>query len=285
MERDEGTFGGHGGLPLYYQRWRGEDRPRAVLALVHGFGEHGGRYPYLVRHLVPGGYTVYALDLRGHGRSPGPRGYIRRWQEYREDVDRFLAMVRGNEPDLPLFLMGHSMGGLIVLEYAVHGGQEGLAGLVVSGPPLGKIGVSPLLLLLSRLLSAVWPSFSRELGKNGAILTQDPEALAAYDADTLVHGRGTARLGTEMTAAAVRVLSRAGHIRVPILLIQGADDRLVPPAAGRAFFERLTADKQHHEYPGGRHETHNDVCREEMLTDLEVWLERRLTAALSSPSG
>ncbi len=120
MNHREGTFRGHGGLELYYQCWRPEGTPLAVLVLIHGFGEHSGRYMNVVNHLVPRGYAIWSFDHRGHGRSPGRRGFVRTWDEFREDIRLFLEMVRQQEGGLPVFLMGHSMGGLMVLEYALH---------------------------------------------------------------------------------------------------------------------------------------------------------------------
>ncbi|HHH41628.1 MAG TPA: alpha/beta hydrolase [Chloroflexi bacterium] len=276
MEHREGTFQGAGGLELYDQCWRPEEEPRAVLAIVHGFGEHSGRYMNVVNRLVPKGFAVWGFDHRGHGRSPGQRGYINEWGEFREDVRAFLQMVAGQEPGRPLFLMGHSMGGLIVLDYALHH-PEGLNGVIASGPALGQVGIAPILLTLSRLLSWIWPRLSLDTGLDATAISRDPEVVKAYQEDSLVHSKGTPRLGTEMEKTMEWVQAHAADLRVPLLILQGEADRLVSPKASRAFFEEVTfPDKEWHGYEGGYHEPHNDVTRDQALSDLEQWLERHL---------
>jgi alpha-beta hydrolase superfamily lysophospholipase len=276
MEHREGTFQGAGGLELYYQRWRPEEGARAALAIVHGFGEHSGRYTNVMNHLVGRGYAIYGFDHRGHGRSPGQRGYINEWGEFREDVRAFLRMVSEGEPGRPLFLMGHSLGGLIVLEYALRH-PEGLRGVIASGPALGQVGISPILLTLSRILSRVWPRLSLDTRLDATAISRDPTVVRAYQEDPLVHSKGTARLGTEMSEAIEWVQAHAADLRLPLLILQGEADRLVPPEASRAFFEKVTfPDKEWRGYEGGYHEPHNDIIRDQALSDLAGWLERHL---------
>ncbi|RPI58114.1 MAG: alpha/beta hydrolase, partial [Chloroflexi bacterium] len=131
MEHFEGTFRGEGGIELYYQGWRPEGTPRATLAIVPGFGEHGGRYANVVNWFVPRGYAALAFDVRGNGRSPGQRGFVGSFQDYRGDLRAFLQVVRAREPEGRLFLLGHSQGGLMVLDYVLHD-PSGLDGVVAS---------------------------------------------------------------------------------------------------------------------------------------------------------
>lgn len=278
MRQSEGTFRGAGGLGLYYQRWRpeGSDPPRAALAISHGFGEHSGRYMNVVNYLAPRGYSVYGFDHRGHGRSPGQRGYIRRWSEFREDLGAFLRLVRESEPERPLFLIGHSMGGLVALEYALRQ-PEGLAGVIATSPLLAPPGINPVLLRLSRATSRVWPRFSLDTGLDAAMLSRDRAVIEACIADPLVHRRGTARLGTEMSAAIAWTQAHAGDLQLPLLMLHGAADRLTSPEAMRLFFQGVTfADKQLYEYEGGYHEPHNDLDYKRVLANVDGWLERRL---------
>ena len=274
----EGTFRSRDGLSLYFRGWRPESPtpPKAVVALVHGFGEHSGRYASLIHYLVPRGYALYAFDLRGHGRSPGRRGHINSWQEFREDVGAFLQEVRRYEDVRPLFLFGHSMGGLMVLDYALHH-PEGLKGVIASGPVLAQPGVSPVLLFISRVLSRVWPTFSLDTHLDASAISRDPDVVAAYRADPLVHSRASARLGTELTRTVEWVMAHADAWRLPLLILHGGADRLAPPEGSRVFFDAVVfEDKARIEYPGGFHEPHNDVERERVLADIAAWLEAHL---------
>ena len=269
---DVGTFTGTGGIELHWQRWLPPEDPRAVIVLVHGFGEHGGRYANVVQALVPRGYAVYSFDHRGHGRSPGPRGHIASWSEFRGDVAAFLAMVR-RQTNLPVFLYGHSLGGLIVLEYALHH-PAGLAGVVATGPILTQPAVSPALQMAARLVSRFAPRIAMDSRLDTSALSRDPEVVRLYREDPLVHGRATARLSTEISAAVARTQANAAQWQVPLLLAHGGSDRIVLAAGTRAFFDRVTfADKQLLEYPEGFHEPHNDLEHDRVLLDITGWLE------------
>lgn len=273
MKHNEGTFSGFGGLELYYQRWRPEGEPKAALAIVHGFGEHSGRYGNVVDWLVPKGYAVYAFDLRGHGRSPGRRGYINEWAEFRGDVRAFLELVREQEPGRAVFLLGHSMGGLIVLEYALHH-PEGLAGVIASGPVLAQVGVSPFLMTLSKILSGILPRLTLDTKLDATTISRDPAVVAAYVDDPLVHSLGTPRLGTELTRAIEWTQAHAAEMRAPCLIVHGSADRLAPPEGSHIFYENMTLSaKERQVYEGYYHEVFNDVGKERVLAAVEAWIE------------
>ena len=278
MHHSEGTLQGVGGLDLYLQSWRPDGDPIATLALVHGLGEHSGRYQNVVNTLVPRGYAVYAFDLRGHGRSPGPRGYLTSWHELRGDVGSLLSHAkraeRGNG-DRPLFLMGHSLGGLIVLEFVLYEGHStpDLDGVVVSAPGLSTEGFSPLLLLIARVLSRIRPAMAFKTGLDVTGLSRDPAVVLAYQQDPLVHDIGTPRLTTESMAAIKRTVGSVTGWRLPLFMFYGTADRIVPPGPSRRFYGQVPIeDKQLIEYDGGFHECHNDVHSAQVLADLEQWL-------------
>jgi len=276
MNHSENTFSGFKGLKLYYQCWRPEGEPRTTLAIVHGFGEHSGRYGNVVDWFVPKGYAVYAFDLRGHGRSPGPRGYVSRWAVFREDVKAFLELVHEQEPGQAVFLLGHSMGGLIVLEYALHY-PEGLTGVIASGPLLAQANMSPSLVTLSKILSGVLPWLTLDTKLDATSISRDPAVVETYVNDPLVHSLGTPRLGTELTRAIEWTQAHAAEMRVPCLIVHGSADRLVPPEGSRIFYESMTlADKERQTYEGYYHEVFNDVGKEQVLAAAEAWIERRL---------
>src|ERR687890_2810260 len=274
-EHREGTFAGHGNLPLFYQVWRPSE-PRAVLVNLHGLGDHSGLYPSLANHFPPRGIALYAYDMRGNGRSPGQRAYLRSWEEYRGDLRAFLVKVREWEGNVPVFLLGNSLGGLVVLDYALRHPEE-LAGVIAAAPPLGKVGVPPFLMALGRVMSRVWPRFSLEVGMDLSGLARDPKVIEAVLADPLFHRRGTARLSTEVTAAISRVQAHAGELAVPVLILHGAEDRMVPPDGSREFFSKLRyPDREFREYPGGYHGLFDDRDWQTVVSDVEQWLDLHL---------
>ena len=273
----ETTFRGSDGLELFRQQWRPEaGGARALLVNVHGIGDHSGLYPALPDYFVPRGWAVHSFDLRGNGRSPGPRGHIRRWSELRGDLDCFLATVRRDDADRPLFLLGNSLGGLVVLDYALHH-AAGLSGVIAVAPPLGRFGTPGWLLSLGRALSWVWPAFTLETRLDLSGLSRDATVREAIVSDPLFHRKGSARLAAEVVTTAKAVRRNAGAFSVPLLLIHGGADRMVFPDGTRTFFtEAGPADKQYLEYPGAYHALFADLDRDKVLGDLEAWMEHRL---------
>jgi acylglycerol lipase len=277
-EHREGRFPGLDGLSLYYQAWRPGGRPRAVLVNLHGLGDHSGLYPNLGDHFPGRGIALYAYDMRGNGRSPGQRAYLRGWHEYIGDLGAFLTQVREWEGDLPLFLLGNSLGGLIVLDYALCN-STGLAGVIAAAPPLGKLGVPPVLMALGRIMSRIMPRFSLEVGMDLTGLARDPSVVETVLADPFFHRRGTARLSTEVTAAIARVQEGAARFAVPLLILHGSDDRMVPPDGSRTFFAKISyPDREFREYPGAYHGLFADINHMEVLNDLGRWIDHHLPA-------
>ena len=278
-QHDEGTFRAYDGLSLYYQAWLPDAaRHRAVLVNLHGLGDHSGLYPTLASHFPSRGIALYAYDVRGHGRSPGQRAYLRGWHEYRADLHAFLGLVREREGDLPLFVLGNSLGGLVVLEYALQYPKV-VDGVIAAAPALGHVGVPPLFMALGRLMSRIWPRFSLEVGMDLSGLARDPEVVKTLVTDPLFHRRGTARLSTEVTAAVARVQAGAADLATPLLMLHGSADRMVLPDGSRRFFARVRhPDRQFREYPGAYHALFADLNREEVLADLERWIDAHLPA-------
>ncbi|MBD6619233.1 lysophospholipase [Komarekiella sp. 'clone 1'] len=277
--RKEGTFKSIGGLDLYYQSWHPEGKARGVLAIVHGLGGHGGRYSNIVQHLIPFKYAVYSLDLRGHGRSPGQRGYIKAWSEFREDLRGFLQLIQIQQPECPIFILGHSLGAVIVLDYVLRYPKDvsKLRGAIALAPTLGKVGVSPVRVLIGKMLSRVWPGFSLNTGIDITAASRDEQILAAYAQDTLRHTRATARLATEFFATVDWINAHATDWQLPLLILHGGADRVALPAGSDIFYQRLTCpDKLRIEYPGAYHEIQSDLNYQEVLADLEDWLEQHL---------
>ncbi len=272
---EELTFTGHGGLELYCRFWRTENKPKAALAIVHGHGEHSGRYGNVADWFVQRGYSVYAFDLRGHGKSQGKRGALNDFGEYREDVRAFLDLVQQAQP-VPIFLLGHSLGGLIVLDYALRNGSD-LAGVVASGPILSPPGISPFLLWLSKVLARVWPSLTLESGLDTSALSRDTGVVDAYVNDPLVHSKGSARMASEMMDAVEWTQAHAAEMALPCLVVHGGADRICDPQDSKLFIDNVTcAGKERIEYEGYFHEVYNEPGKERVFADVEAWLERHL---------
>ncbi|GAC1472953.1 MAG: monoacylglycerol lipase [Chloroflexota bacterium] len=276
MNHSESVLPGCHGYQLHSQCWAPDHDPRAAIAIVHGYAEHSGRYSHVVEYFVPRDYEVCAFDHRGHGRSPGRRGHINAWTEYREDVRIFVTVIQNRRPGLPVFLYGHSLGGLIALEYALHY-PDGPRGLIASAPALGGLYVNPLLFHFSRVMSYVWPSFTRKGKVSGEGLSRDPAVAPAFRGDPLVHNHASARFGREMQRAMNRTMAGASGLRVPLLIIHGTEDRVVAQEPSQRFFDQATlADKDYLSIPGGYHEPHNDLDWEAVLQYVERWIERHL---------
>ncbi|MBW4646720.1 MAG: lysophospholipase [Goleter apudmare HA4340-LM2] len=275
----EGKFQGVEGLELYYQSWHPEGKVRATLAIVHGLGAHGGRYGNVVEHLISKQYAVYALDLRGHGQSLGQRGHINGWAEFREDLQAFLQLIQIQQPQCPIFLLGHSLGAVVVLDYVLRCPQKAsvLQGVIALAPTLGKVGVSKIRLLIGNLLSRVWPRFTLSTGIDLSAGSRDEKVLAAYAQDPLRHTRGSARLATEFFATVAWINAHAADWQLPLLILHGSADRVALPEGGNIFYQRVACeDKTRVEYPGAYHELHNDLNYQEVLADLADWLEQHL---------
>lgn len=277
----EATFTTRDGRSLARNSWLPEGPTRATFVIVHGFGEHSGRYPAFVDALPRHGIAVHGFDLRGHGRSPGRRGHIERWSDYRDDLSAFLDAVDAEAGGSPVFLFGHSMGGLIVLEWLVHeataaGGRSRVAGAILGAPALVPLEVGRRWQLwASRALSRAWPSFSMDVPLGP--VSRDAAVISATRADPLNHRRASARWATEALAAIRRAQEGAHRVTVPLLVVHGGADRLVDVAGSRWLIDTVaSADRELRVYPDAYHEIHNDLGREALTADVVAWLERHL---------
>jgi len=276
MPHQEDTFTGARNSRIYFQAWLPEADPKAVLLVVHGLGEHGGRYGNVVNYFLPRGYGLYALDHYGHGKSEGQREYVERFSDYTQTLKIFFDRVRAAQLARPIFLVGHSLGGLISAVYLLDH-QAGLAGAVLSGPAVKAPSLSPAVLVVGRMMSVLAPRMG-VLGLDSGGVSRDPQVVRAYVEDPLVfNGKTTARLGAETLDAMGRVQAGAGTLRLPLLILQGAADRLVDPAGAELLYQAAgSADKTLKVYPGLYHEIYNEPEHEQVLHDVELWIEAHL---------
>lgn len=272
------TAGGPQGGPRLLERvWLPDGDARADIAIIHGYAEHSGRYDHVARFLASRGYAVTAIDLRGHGRSEGERVLVRSFNEYLDDADTLLARVRARSGGTrPVFLLGHSMGGAIAA-LAVVSRRPRIDGLLLSGaavsPPRG----------LMRVLNPVIQFLGRRLPKLGIrtlpadAVSRDLAVVARYDADPLNYrGKVPAGLAAAMLRASDTIDRRTPRIDLPLLVMHGSEDQLVPVDASRRLYERATsADKTLKVYDGLYHEILNEPEQETVLNDIAAWLDAR----------
>jgi alpha-beta hydrolase superfamily lysophospholipase len=278
----EDTFVGVGGVTLYWQAWAPVEPPRASVVLAHGLGEHGGRYADLAGRLVEVGYSVFALDHRSHGRSGGRRAQFGPASDLVDDFETFVTTVVEPTADGPLFVLGHSLGGWVAAEYARRR-QASLAGLVLSSP-LAELEVGPPPLpTLVRGLAKVTPRLGLARIDSDTV-SRDPAQVRAYDEDPLVfHGRLPAQTVAALDAAVNRPDDELPRLTLPLLVIHGTADELVPSRCGQKMFDQATGeDKTLKLYDGCRHELFNEVAevRERVTGDVLAWLDPR-----SDPAG
>jgi alpha-beta hydrolase superfamily lysophospholipase len=277
MQSREGTFQGEAGLELYYQSWHPSGQPKAVLVIIHGVAEHSNRYRNLVDNLLPGNIAIYTYDQRGHGKSPGQRGYIDSWNEYRTDLKHFLDYVQQVEPDLPMFVYGHSQGALELLDYLINE-PISISGTLVSAVPLDSDdAASPLLVAVVKILSRVWPTFSIDSPINPAQLSCDAREVIKYQDDPEVFKILTARWGTEYLKTQDEVREKAASIDQPILIMHGGDDTLCDPKGSQFLYDQVSsADKTLKIYPSYFHEIHNEPGHITVVNDIEAWISDRV---------
>lgn len=256
---------------LFFRHWPAE-RPRAVLCIVHGLGEHSGRYQSYAEFLTMKNISCLAVDLPGHGRSSGKRGHFKSLQEVFDCVDALLAKGRALYRGQPVFLLGQSMGGNIVLNYALQN-PHGISGIVAQSswirlpnPP------SNILLRFAKFMKGIYPAFDQSNGLNPLDLATSPAVAKAYQTDPLVHDRISVAAGLTMLDAAARLELLSGKYPVPLLLMHGTADRITDPQGSAALAKRLSGDVQLLLWDGYYHELHNEPIGHEVMQKVADWV-------------
>lgn len=272
MRKSEGYLNGVGDVRLFYRSWE-IPRARAAFAVVPGLGDHSGRWEAFAELLTTFGYSTYALDVRGHGLSEGRRGHVTRFEVLLQDVDRFRREVQGlTDVGTPLFLLGHSMGGLIALRY-LEEFEAGLAGGILSSPWLATAMPVPRWKAnLANALNRIAPAVPIDSGLNPDHISRDLTVVQAYKDDPLVHSRITPRLFAEASIAMGLALQRSDRIKVPVLFMIAGTDKIVSTARSEAFARSLSArDVTIRVYTESYHEVLNEPDRTRALHDLRDW--------------
>lgn len=271
----EGRFRA-GSLEGFYERRWPVDAPRANVLIVHGYREHCARYDHVAATLNHHAFSVYSYDQRGHGRSPGKKSYIERFDHYLDDLDAYLAHAQPDFGGLPLLVIAHSMGGLVFTRYLQTRAFRPAA-VVLSSPLLAMKEVSPILLSLADTLSALAP-WLPVAGLDPKAISRVPSVVEEYQRDPLNgHGAIVARSGAELTRAVALARQEAAKIALPLYLMHGTADQLAPCEGSRYLHEHAASmDKTLKIYEGGYHELMNDVISEEVKQHMADWMESKI---------
>jgi len=275
---EEGELRGAGGLALFTQSWLPDGEPGATVVLAHGLGEHSGRYAHVAARFTGEGLALHALDHRGHGRSEGRRAYIDRMANAVADLDQVVVQARERHPELPLFLLGHSMGGCLAIAYTLEH-QDRLDGLLLSAPLAALESASGATRLVGKLLSVAAPQVGL-FAVDPTLVSRDPEVVLAYVEDPLVHhGKLPARTIGELSSAVEAFPSRVPEITLPLLVMHGTGDRIVPQAASLMVHDGALSEDKHLElYDGLYHEILNEPEQQRVMDDVVGWIRARAGA-------
>ncbi len=277
MQHTTGTLSAHDGLQLFTRTWQPDEPAKGALLLVHGINEHSGRYEYMASHLVAHGIAVYSYDHRGHGQSAGPRVYVDSFDEYVDDLAIVFRNIRVQTGELPLFLLGHSLGGLIASLFVVNHRPE-LHALILSSPALQiPPDVSPLAQKIVGVINRVAPRLI--MGKLEIDHISRVEAVReAYLADPLTNNKGIrARVGYEVLKATRHVRQHPEAFTMPLYLFHGTADRITDPNGSKWLYDEApSADKSLRLFDGLYHETMNEPERDEVLAELTDWITVRI---------
>jgi len=275
LEKTEWNWKSKDGLEMFARGWEPENS-KALVCLVHGLGEHSGRWDHVGRALAEAGFALVAFDLRGHGKSGGQRGHFPSLDAVMDDIHEHIRQGSEKFPGLPVFLYGHSLGGLLVLNYATYH-DHSLSGVIVSGAGLR----SPVLeqkskVALSKVLGGLLPTVTIPTGLDANAISRNPEVVNAYKKDPLVHGVATLSAARVGISAVDRAFEQASDFPVPLLLMHGTADKVTYPQGSQEFSALATGTSTLKLWNGLYHEIHNEPEQEEVLAFMIDWMNSQL---------
>lgn len=261
------------GLKIHYKCWL-SDNTQKVVCIVHGLGEHSGRYEHVAKFLNTANISVYALDLRGHGLSEGKRGHTKSYDLILADVEELLKLARVEFIDLPLFLFGHSMGGNLANSLVRRNRSKEIRGFILSSPWFQLAFDPPAWKLkLGTIAATILPSLTQPNGLETRFLSKDDRVVQAYENDPLVHDKISAGLFSDIMSTGAEAISKKADFKIPGLVYHGQSDQIIHAEASQRFSELNNLDWKG--YPGVYHEPHNDIEQEEVLQALLDWIEKK----------
>lgn len=277
MKHSEARFKGKKDIEIFWQSWV-PAKPKAVVVIVHGLGEHGGRYAHVAQSLVDADYAVYAMDHRGHGKSGGPRTFIDSFANTVGDIDTVVDLARKANPRKDTFLLGHSMGGALSLSYAIKHADK-LKALMLSGPAVALDGAPAIIKPISKLLSVIAPQVGM-FAVAPDLVSRDPAVVADYASDPLnAHSKVPARTLSEIVKFVELLPGLLPVLQLPLLIQHGRDDKLAGVAGSEMVMSRVSStDKTLKIYEGLYHEIFNELPADRaiVLKDLRDWIDARV---------
>jgi alpha-beta hydrolase superfamily lysophospholipase len=281
VKHTTGDFETSDGVKIFFQCWSPQGasgKPaHAVLTIVHGMAEHSDRYDFPIEYFTKLGFTVYAMDLRGHGSSGGRRAYADSFQQLLQDIRLFLKTVRKKEHGKKVFLIGHSFGGQLVLNYGARFPDD-LAGIIVSSPNIRlQLKVPFIKRLFAPVVSRIFPTLTIGNELDATTISHDAEVVKRYREDKRVARKITTRLADITLGNQLEMMNLAARFHVPSLLMHAGDDRICSAEGTKDFFHKIPIqDKSLKIYDGFYHELFNEVGRDKVFKDMENWLEKRI---------
>jgi alpha-beta hydrolase superfamily lysophospholipase len=279
----EGSFKGVAGLKIFTREWQPADEPRGVVVISHGLNAHSGLYEWAAQQFTANGLAVYALDHRGRGRSEGERFFVKRFADWTQDLATFIDIVKTREPGLPVFLLGHSAGGVIACVYALQH-QDEIAGLICEDFAY-QVPAPDVALAIVKGISHVAPHAHVFKLKNEDF-SRDPDVVAAMNADPLIANESQPSETMAELARADEMLGKSfRQITLPLLILHGTGDKVTKPSGSKEFYERAgSSDKTLKLYEGHFHDLLADVDKQLVMEDIQAWIDAHLpTTALGSP--
>jgi acylglycerol lipase len=273
----EGTFEGVGKLKIFTRSWRPPGKPRGVVVISHGFNSHSGQYLWVAEQFVSNGLAVYALDHRGRGKSDGERFYVDKFADYTSDLAAFITSVKGQEPGLPVFLLGHSAGGVIACDYTLDN-QSQLTGLICESFAF-QVPAPDFALAVLKGLSHVAPH-AHVLKLKNEDFSRNPKVVEAMNKDPLIaHEVQPTQTVAEMVRADERLKRDFAKITLPVLILHGTADKATKPSGSQLFYDKAgSSDKTLKLYKDHYHDLLNDVDKEVVMKDIQSWIDAHIPA-------
>ena len=273
----ESTFEGAGGLKIFTRAWQPEGNPRGVVVIVHGFNSHSGQYLWTAEQFTKNGLAVYALDLRGRGRSEGERFYVEKIEDFTDDVETLVQQAKAENPDLPVFMLGHSAGGVTSCVYALDHQTE-IDGLICESFAY-ELPVPDIVLTFLKGLSYITPH-THVFSLNNKDFSRDPAVVESMNDDILIKGESQpAQTAKVMVNAAERLTEEFPKSTLPVFILHGTEDKATKPSGSQHFYEQASsADKTLKLYEGHFHDLLNDVDKEIVMADIQNWIDERIPA-------